>query len=121
MLVDSGLVGDWRASTYLPDGVRIDYALSLRSDGGFVWRTDHEGRGEHQSQGTWCHDQTDQVLYFTPSEPSLGYGPDKPHLWRVLQIAGFEGANTVMVLRWVAVATRNLPVLFYRVHVGSAG
>jgi hypothetical protein len=41
-------------------------------------------------------------------------------LWRVLQIVGLEGANTFMVLRWVALASRNLPVLFFRVHLGRA-
>src|SRR6266478_4232414 len=102
--MDSALVGDWMASAYLPDGIRIDHALSLQPDGGFVWRTRHEGRGEHTSQGTWRHDHCERVLYFTPSEPGPIYGPNRPQLWRVLQIVGLEEANTFMVLRWVAVA-----------------
>jgi hypothetical protein len=120
VLVDSELVGDWMASSYLPDGIRIDHALSLQADTGFVWRTRHEGRGEHTSRGTWKHDHREGMLYFTPSEPGLIYGPDRPQLWRVLRIMGLEEANTFMVLRWVAVASRNLPVLFFRVHVRSA-
>jgi hypothetical protein len=56
------------------------------------------------------------MLYFAPSGP----GSDRPQLWRVLQVEGMEGANTVMVLRWVALASRNLPVQFYRVHLRIA-
>jgi hypothetical protein len=120
MLVDSEYVGDWMTSTYLPDGIRIDHRLSLLPDGGFVWRTRHEGRDEHRSHGMWRHDQSQQVLHFTPSEPGPIYGPDNPQMWRVLRIAGFEEANAIMVLRWIALASRNLPVLFYRVHARAA-
>ena len=119
-LVDSEFVGDWMASSYLPDGIRIDHALSLQEDTGFVWRTRHEGRGEHTSQGVWQHDRRKGVLYFTPSEPGPIYGPTRPQVWSVLRIVGLEEANTFMVLRWVALAPRNLPVLFFRVYVGHA-
>lgn len=120
MLVDSEYVGAWMASAYLSDGVRIDYVLSLRPDGEYIWRTKHAGRGDRCEQGKWWHDHGQQVLYFTPSEPGPVYGPDNPDLWQVLQVEGMEGANTVMVLRWVALASRNLPVHFYRVHLGTA-
>jgi hypothetical protein len=120
MLVDSECVGDWMASTYRPDGIRTDHVLSLRPDGGFVWRSRRDGPGEDCSRGAWRHDRRERALYFTPSEPGPGYGPDRPQLWRVMEIAGLEGTNTIMVLRWVALAARNLPVLFYRVHVRAA-
>jgi hypothetical protein len=120
MLVDSELVGNWMASSYLPDGVRIDHVLTLQPDGGFVWRTRREGQDENASRGTWHHDHGEELLYFTPSEAGPIYGPNRPQLWRVLQIVGLVGANSFMVLRWVAVASRNLPVLFFRVHLGSA-
>jgi hypothetical protein len=119
MLVNSELVGDWMASAYLPDGLHIDHALSLQPDGTFVWRTVHEGRGEHTSRGTWRHDPGERVLYCEPSEPRLLYGPGRPQLWRELQIPGLEGSNACMLLRWVALASRNLPVLFFRVHPGG--
>jgi hypothetical protein len=119
--VDSELVGDWMASGYLPDGVRCDHALLLQPDGSFIWRTWYEGqRGEHALHGTWRHDHEEELLYFTPSEPGPIYGPDHPQLWRVLQLTGLEGANTFMILQWVALAVRNLPVLFYRVRVENA-
>ncbi|HTU92849.1 MAG TPA: hypothetical protein VMF69_22405 [Gemmataceae bacterium] len=120
LLVDSDLVGNWMASTYLSDGVRIDHALTLQPDGSFVWRTRREGQGDHTSRGAWRHNQGEEVLYFTPSEAGPVYGPNRPQLWRVLQIVGLEGANAFMVLRWAALASRNLPVLFFRVHLGSA-
>jgi len=120
MQADSEYVGSWMTSTYLPDGIRTDHDLSLHPAGGFVWRTCSEEYGEHLSRGVWRHDQSEQILYFTPSEPGLVYGPHNPHLWRVLEIAGFEGTNSVMVLRWIALAPRNLPMLFYRVHARTA-
>lgn len=118
-IVDSELIGNWMASAYLPDGIRIDHALTLQPDGNFIWRTRQEGKGELLSRGSWRHDHREEVLYFTPSEAGLVYGPNRPQLWRVLQIVGLEGANTFMVLRWVALASRNLPVQFFRVHLGS--
>jgi hypothetical protein len=118
--VDSELVGDWMASAFLPDGVRIDHALSLQPDGGFVWRSRLEGGSEHTSQGTWRHDHGEELLYFAPSESGPIYGPDRPRVWRLLQIKGWEGIDSVMVLRWEALAPRNLPVLFVRVHLKAA-
>jgi hypothetical protein len=116
MLVDSEYVGDWMASTYLPDGVRIDYSLALCPDGGYVWRTRHEGRGDRCERGTWPHDRSERTLRFDQSKPDS----DQPQLCRVLQIEGMEEANPAMVLRWVALASRNLPVQFFRVHLSNA-
>ena len=79
-----------------------------------------EGRGDRCERGTWRHDRGERTLYFTPSEPGPVYGPDRPRLWRVLRVEGMGGANTVMALRWVALASRNLPVQFYRVHLRIA-
>lgn len=120
MIADSEFVGDWRGSAYLPDGVRIDYALSLKADGGYVWRTRYEDREEHCSWGTWDHDRAEQLLIFRHSESAQGYSPSRPQLWRVLQFPGLEGADTIMVLRWVALSSRNLPVQFYRVFPTTA-
>jgi hypothetical protein len=102
MLVDSEYVGDWMASDYLSSGVRLDHALSLRPDGGYVWRTRHEGLGKRCERGTWRHDHGQRTLSFSPSEPGPAYHPDNPQLWGERQVEGMEGANTVMVLRWVA-------------------
>jgi len=119
MPVDSEYVDDWMGSAYLSDGVRIDHALSLRPDGRYVWRTRHDGREDRCELGTWRHDRGERTLYFTPSEADPVYGSDNPQLWRVLRIEGMEGANTQMVLRWVALASRNLPVQFYGVYLGT--
>jgi hypothetical protein len=118
-LEDNELAGNWMASTYLPNGLRIDHALTLQPDGSFVWRICHEGQSEYTSRGTWHHDHQKEVLYFTPSEAGPIYGPDRPQLCQVLQINGLEGANTFMVLRWGALAIHNVPVLFFRVHPGA--
>ena len=113
MGLESEFVGHWMASTYLPDGIRIDYALALEPDHGFVWRSRRQSHPEHCSQGVWRHDPKRQLLYFTPSDSGPVYGPDNPQLWRVVQIE----PSTFMLLQWVALASRNLPVLFYRVHL----
>lgn len=58
----------------------------------------------------------------------LRLGPDTPDdtdrmssSWWVLSIHSCEGSNCILVLRWVALASRNLPVLFYRVHCDGRG
>jgi hypothetical protein len=37
-------------------------------------------------------------------------------LWAVLSVTGCEASNVLLVLREAILASRNLPILFYRVH-----
>jgi hypothetical protein len=118
-LVNSPYVGDWMASAYTATGRRIDYRLSLHPDGRFERHTREEGGPERDDQGRWHHEEGEDVMRLESTTPDQF---DRiSSLWWVLEIKGLEGANTIMVLRWCALASRNLPVLFYRVHFPADG
>ena len=111
MPIDSKLVGDWVASAYLPDGRRIEHKLYLREDGTFDWMSIGPDGQEHKSHGSWRHDYSSRIVTFDPDQKK----PDeRPSRWRVLQIEELGASSSFMVLRWVALASRNLPVMFYR-------
>jgi hypothetical protein len=53
--------------------------------------------------------------------PHLRLMPDEPYKdrsseWWVLAVHTCEKSNLLLVLRQVILASRNLPILFYRVH-----
>ncbi|HEV3080317.1 MAG TPA: hypothetical protein VGY66_11080 [Gemmataceae bacterium] len=113
------LVGSWMGSTYLPDGRRIDHELSLDRDGTYVHRVTSEQAmlkpEDRERHGTWLHDKDSNLLIEkTDSTDS----ESRDTLWRILEYSG-----ATMMLRWFAQASRNLPILFYRiepVHVTSS-
>ncbi len=103
------------ASAYLPDGRRIDHHLSLHGDGNFIWSLRGSSDKVQVTRGRWSHDQIENVLFF---DPGIAPEPDpQPERWRVLAIRGLEEANEFMLLRQVAIGTRILPIVFYRVHL----
>jgi hypothetical protein len=114
-LVNSPFVGDWMASAYSIRGKRIDYKLSLHPGGTFERHTRSELEGERTDQGRWHHEEGGDVMRLESDTPDEF---DRiSSLYWVLEIKGLEEANTIMVLRWCALASRNLPILFYRVHL----
>jgi hypothetical protein len=114
MPVDSPLVGDWMATIYGVAGQRADWFLSLRPSGEFHRSVRWEG-GERVDRGSWFHDEEARVLRLESEE-----GGEPTTNWAILEIRGLEGANTLLLLREVVLASRNLPLLFSRVHVENS-
>jgi hypothetical protein len=117
MLIDSELVGTWMASAYLPDGVRIDYKLVLNAQGSYEFTSRPEAALDRTERGTWMHEKAAKLLHLKAEGPVTG---NQESSWQILQIPRWEEVNTILVLRWLALASRNLPVLYYRVHLGDA-
>jgi hypothetical protein len=119
VLVRSPCVGDWMGSQYDVGGRRYDYHLFLNHDGRCERTIRQEPNYERRDTGRWSHDETEGVLrldFDTPDDDSLTSSS-----WWVLSVTTCEDSNCLMVLRWVALASRNLPVLFYRVHCHGRG
>jgi hypothetical protein len=113
MLIDSELIGEWMASAYAIGGKRWDYALSLRADGTYQRTTEQQPGVSLIERGRWEHHRPDKVLRLIPD---VGETNEKDSLWWILDLLGWEGVNTILILREVMLASRNLPILFYRVH-----
>jgi hypothetical protein len=115
MLVDSPFVGDWMASTYSIGGKRSDIRLFLDPDGNYERSVRSEPENEPRiDRGKWHHKEGDDVLCLESlSEGNQGHTED----WWVLSVKTCEDSNCLMVLRWAGLASRNLPMLFYRVHL----
>jgi hypothetical protein len=118
--VNSPYIGDWMASAYTIGGRRVDLKLSLNAGGTFErWAWWQEPKRERIDRGRWHHEDGEDVMRLESDTPD---DHDRiSSLWWVLEIKGLEGANTIMVLRWCALASRNLPILFYRVHLQPTG
>lgn len=115
MLVESPYIGDWMASAYTSDGHRIDYRLFLNHDGSFERLVRQDATGDRVDRGRWQHKDGDELLSMESELPD-----EKSKIsdaWSVLSVKTCEGSNCLMVLRWFALASRNLPILFYRVHL----
>ena len=116
--MEADYVGDWRASYYTPAGNRWDIEASLRLDKTYDWQL-KPSEPQHKTQthsGQWSFDPSESVLEFTPHKMSaddiLFY-----ERWTVHELQGFEPANTYIVARPLILGSRNLPIIFYRVHI----
>jgi len=107
------------ASQYDVGGHRSDYRLFLDHDGHYERTVRPETGDEQRDSGRWFHDEADGVLRLEPDTP--GDSDDMSTQWWMLSVRTCEESNCIMVLRWVALASRNLPVLFYRVHCDGRG
>jgi hypothetical protein len=113
------VVGDWMGSQYDIGGRRIDYRLFLDHDGRYERTVRHDPDTARRDSGRWFHDEAEGVLRLESDAPD-----DTDRLsssWWVLSVHTCEDSNCILVLRWVALASRNLPVLFYRVHCDGCG
>jgi hypothetical protein len=106
------ITGHWAASNYSAAGGRADHNLFISPDGSFTWSTRSVDGLEHRSAGSWTHGPDEDVLRLRSTD---GDG-DKVVSWSIHYISDLENANTNLVLRWLALASRNLPIVFYRVH-----
>ena len=109
------MVGDWMASAYDIGSRRHDYRLFLDHDGRYERTVRRESDSERRDTGRWFHDEADGVLRLESDTPA---DADR---WWVLSVDTCEDSNCILVLRWVGMASRNLPVLFYRVHCDGRG
>jgi hypothetical protein len=115
LLANSPYVGDWMASTYTISGKRFDYRLFLNPDGTFERWTRLEPDRERTDRGIWRHRISDDILQLESESPDE-FGHTSVSYW-ILTVKSCEDSNCLMTLRWVALASRNLPILFYRVHL----
>ena len=101
--------GHWSASSYDHHGNRTDHQLQLSLDGTFRWlqRSDHAG--EQCDNGAWMHQEDDTI---TLSDDLF----EQTSSWTVHYVTDLEDTNCLLVLRWLALASRNLPIMFYRIH-----
>jgi hypothetical protein len=114
MLIDSPYIGEWMASAYSMGGKRYDYHLCLDPDGTYQRTIRYDPDFERVDCGRWHHKEGDETLRLESETPD-----DSDRIsdqWWVLSVKTCEDSNCLMVLRWVALASRNLPILYYRVH-----
>jgi type II secretory pathway component PulJ len=105
------ILGDWMGSRYSAGGSRSELILSLRPDGSYQLTERSEPEQDRTEAGRFTYRDADDVLEFAPGDLAK-----EPRRYWVLDVKNMEKANTFLVLRWVALASRNLPILLYRVH-----
>ena len=117
MTVDSPYIGDWMASSYTISGKRYDFHLFLNPDGTYERVVRCQPEYERVDRGRWHHKESHETLRLESDSPN-----EDDHIssqWWVLSVKTCEDSNCLMVLRWLALASRNLPILFYRVHLAG--
>ena len=111
------MIGDWMASIYDVGGRRWDYHLFLDHDGRYQRSVQREPENQRCDAGQWAYDEGERVLRLASDTPD-----DSDRMsggWQVLSVASCENSNVLLVLREIILASRNLPLLFYRVHNGG--
>jgi hypothetical protein len=113
------MIGDWKGSAYGVNGRRYDYHLFLDNDGRYERTVRGEPDYERRDIGRWEFDDAGQVLRLVSE--TTDESDWAPGLWWVLSVTTCEDSNVLLVLRQVILASRNLPILFYRVHSDGRG
>jgi hypothetical protein len=116
------VIGDWVGSLYSMGGDRWDWRLSLFRNGSYertaAWAHERESAGPPKSiiseRGTWSIEENHSVLVLAPADGAMSH-------WGIRDVTGCERANTLLVLREAILASRNLPILLYRVHLNPKG
>jgi len=104
------LYGDWMGCFYWLGGERTEWTLSLLLDSTYrLTKTSGDQPSSHQS-GRFVYDEADDVIEFLPDDGELSIQ------YSIRDITHLERANTLLILRWVALASRNLPIVMYRVY-----
>ena len=109
-------VGDWVASTYDSHGRRSDVRLFLNPDGTYQQTTGRQEGHVREDHGRWHHDDGESALRLAPAttRPDELVGATN---WEILSVTTCGDSNCLMVLRRIALASRNLPVVYYRIHL----
>jgi hypothetical protein len=114
------MIGDWMGSQYSIGGQRLDLFLFLDHDGRFERTVRFEPAGERKDYGSWTYDEKDNLLELVPD--TRGEMPGMiGNRWRVLSVTTCEASNVLLVLREAILASRNLPIVLYRVHCNHRG
>lgn len=104
------LIGCWKGSSYYWGGDRLDFGLDLRSDGTFE-KQQSTGRTPNSApsvdHGRWRFDPNELELHL---EFDNANAPVRQMTYFILGVTG-----TTLLVRWLALASRNLPSLLYRV------
>jgi hypothetical protein len=108
------IIGDWMGSIYTIGGTRYDWRLFLDHDGRYERVIRLEPDFEGKDIGRWEFSEIDEVLRFFPDAP--GVDNCKSNSWWVLSVKMCEKSNVLLVLREAVLASRNLPIVLYRVH-----
>ena len=111
--VDCDFIGEWRATQFTFSGKRLDHEPGLSRLGNYRWLTRFSELQPTSHSGVFRQDRIQDRLVFEPTETST------PRLWKIHRLPGFDDANTIMILREVALASRNLPAFLSRVHAGQ--
>lgn len=115
MHVDSPYTGDWMASIYSTGGKRLEIHLLLNIDGTFERSERYDSGEERMDRGRWHHKDGEDTLRLESDSPAEDDWTR--NAYRVLAVRTCEESNCLMVLRWAGLGSRNLPILFYRVHM----
>src|SRR5690242_9572321 len=111
-------IGDWIGSIYAMSGERGDWHLFLDHDGRYESSASLD-EGEPKVTGQWEYDEEHRLLHLRPDGSA---DRDRRYAsWRVLSVTTCEDTNLVLVLRKLILASRNLPILMYRVHGRGLG
>jgi hypothetical protein len=110
------VIGDWRGSIYDINGRRCDIHLFLDHTG-FYERTEmREPDFCRTDTGRWSLEESDQVLRLESDMPDPSEWDRLSGKWTIKTVSDCESSNCLLVLRALILASRNLPILFYRVH-----
>ena len=102
--------GDWMGAFYWMGGERTEWTLHISDSGHYKRVLVRDGSEPEHESGTWVYDSEQDVLTFDPD------GDGDSHAWAVQDVTRCERANTLLVLRRSILASRNLPIVLYRVH-----
>ena len=102
--------GDWMGAFYWMGGERTEWTLHISDSGRYQRMLVRDGHDPEHESGAWTFDADQDVLTFAPD------GDAESHAWSVQDVTRCERANTLLVLRRSILASRNLPIVLYRVH-----
>jgi len=108
------VVGDWMGSIYGVGGQRADWHLFLDHDGRYERAIRADPGSDRRDAGRWEYDEADHLLTLVPDAPEPVGRPSGGY-W-VLAVTTCETSNVLLVLREAVLASRNLPILLYRVR-----
>jgi hypothetical protein len=100
-------------------GRRYDWRLFLDHDGRYERTIGKEPDYERRDKGRWEYEEVQGVLQLVSDTPNEN--DDMCNRWWVLSVTTCEDSNVLLVLREVVLASRNLPILLYRVHGNGRG
>lgn len=117
--------GLWYGTIYGHNGDRFDEMINLRTDGTFRRALVRSGQ-RSLSTGSWryaskpeslsCHEDELGVLYLDTLDPVPDLNKSGQSRWTTHVVSGCENSNCMLVLRHLVLASRNLPIVFYRSH-----